>query len=87
MSSNRSKRHHHFQSACSIHRATAGGVRRRVTAVAFRSRDKLLKSLLSQGGIMSAPKHAIYIPAARDLAQRLHPRLASSTHTIQFSHY
>lgn len=36
---------------------------------------------------MSAPKHAIYITAARDLAQLSHPGLAPCTHTLQFSHY
>lgn len=29
---------------------------------------------------MSAPKHAIYIPAARDLARLSRPGLASPTH-------
>lgn len=48
---------------------------------------QLLKSLLSQGGIMSAPKHAIYIRASCDLAQMSHPSLPSSTHTIPSSHY
>lgn len=87
MSNNRSKQFHRFQSTCSIHLASAGGVRCHITAMALEAEKKLLKSLLSQGGIMSAPKHAIYIRASCDLAQMSHPRLTSSTHTIQFSHY
>lgn len=74
MCNHRSKRVR-FLSACSTHLASAGGVKRYVPTTAISCRDELLESLLSQGGIMLAPKHAIYIRASCDQVQMSHPGL------------